>query len=313
MSVTKASEDTSSGKLQASPRLLEIAPYGDHLQTFIILHGRGSTAQKFADPLLTQQVAPQGSCTTTQARETFQEHFPHAKFVFPTAPLRRAVIYNRSLTHQWFDNWELDKPEYREELQIEGLRDTCDYVHSLLQAAIDDVGAENVILMGLSQGCAASLIALLLWQGPPIKAFVGMCGWLPFRQVMQEVIDGYDTEHDDIFERQDDNDADNESIAEIDGKKTDKLDLAVQCLRDELDLELLPGTTTQGIRGTSILLTHGHDDEKVPCELGRLASSLLQETGLQVEWRVYDDLGHWYSAVMLRHIVNFLDASVTTA
>ncbi|KAK0727463.1 Alpha/Beta hydrolase protein [Lasiosphaeria miniovina] len=41
-------------------------------------------------------------------------------------------------------------------------------------------GAQNVVLVGLSQGCVASLVALLLWDGEPLAAAVGMCGWLPF-------------------------------------------------------------------------------------------------------------------------------------
>ena len=49
------------------------------------------------------------------------------------------------------------------------------------------MGAENIILGGLSQGCAAALIATLLWDGEPLAAVFGMCGWLPYRAHMQEI------------------------------------------------------------------------------------------------------------------------------
>lgn len=55
--------------------------------------------------------------------------------------------------------------------------------------------AQNVILGGLSQGCAAALIATLLWDGEPLAAAFGMCGWLPYRGH----IDNGD--EDDIFAR----------------------------------------------------------------------------------------------------------------
>lgn len=49
------------------------------------------------------------------------------------------------------------------------------------------MGAENVILGGLSQGCAAALVATLLWNGEPLAAVFGMCGWLPYRAHMQAI------------------------------------------------------------------------------------------------------------------------------
>jgi hypothetical protein len=52
---------------------------------------------------------------------------------------------------------------------------------------IELVDAKNVVLWGLSQGCAASLVALLTWDGEPFGAVVGMCGWLPFRKHLEEI------------------------------------------------------------------------------------------------------------------------------
>lgn len=40
---------------------------------------------------------------------------------------------------------------------IDGVRETSGYSHGLLGEAINKVGAKNVILGGLSQGCAADM------------------------------------------------------------------------------------------------------------------------------------------------------------
>lgn len=49
------------------------------------------------------------------------------------------------------------------------------------------MGKENVVLWGLSQGCATSLSSLLTWDGEPFAAVVGMCGWLPFANEIMDV------------------------------------------------------------------------------------------------------------------------------
>ncbi|KAF2726812.1 hypothetical protein EJ04DRAFT_517624 [Polyplosphaeria fusca] len=176
-----------------------------HKTTVIVLHGRGSTAEKFAEPILTHPVSsPLPSTaslpeTITHPGKVFRDHFPHTKFVFPTAPLRRAVVFKRSLTHQWFDNWSLTQPELKQHLQAPGLRETAIYLHDLLQKEIDVVGPKNVALMGLSQGCASSLITMLLWGGEPFGAVVGMCGYLPFRKGMLDFVTGGEEQEEDSF------------------------------------------------------------------------------------------------------------------
>ena len=50
------------------------------------------------------------------------------------------------------------------------------------------MGAKSVVLGGLSQGYAASLISLLTWEGEPFAASFGMCGWIPFRKHMSDIV-----------------------------------------------------------------------------------------------------------------------------
>ncbi|KAH7076708.1 phospholipase/carboxylesterase family protein-like protein [Paraphoma chrysanthemicola] len=292
--------------LNHSPPLV-FPPSGLHKTTLIVLHGRGSTAEKLAKPLLTHQVSPLlKSPPLNQIPKTFHDHLPTTKFIFPTAQLRRAMSFNRSLIHQWFDTFSLSEPGRKQHLQIPGLHDTTAYLHELLKAEIELVGAENVILMGLSQGCAASMIAIMLWDGEPLRGFVGMCGWLPFREDMQELLGDEELgrevqtgeEVDGLFGRDDG-----------DGAAGTKLEQVVQWLREELH----PVGSSDTIHvhpplgAIPVFMGHGTKDEKIPCAYGKLAAGFLRNVKVDVEWHEYEGLGHWYSADMLRDIIQFLD------
>jgi predicted esterase len=238
--------------------------------------------------------------------------FPHARFVFPTAARRRATLYGRAYTHQWFNNWKLDSPATdREELQIPGLCETTAYLHGLLRAEIAAVpgGAANVVFGGLSQGCAASLTALLLWDGEPLGAVVGMCGRLPFAAGLTQqmsLVTNPSSETGDAFDpfEREDGDA---------GKVEDKAALtsapvrAVEWLREEIQAPITDTNSAGTALGrTPVFLGHGREDEKVSVILGREAVDCLERLGFEVCWREYQSLGHWYSGQMLRDMVLFL-------
>lgn len=55
---------------------------------------------------------------------------------------------------EWFDIYSLTDPAAREELQIEGLHDSVDFLRKVVSDEARIVGNDRVILMGLSQGCA---------------------------------------------------------------------------------------------------------------------------------------------------------------
>ncbi|KAF7508059.1 hypothetical protein GJ744_009641 [Endocarpon pusillum] len=288
---------------------------GVHRQSFIILHGRGSNALTFGPVLLETPIPGYGNLASA---------FPNAKFIFPTASKRRAGIYKRSLINQWFDNWSLATPESYEELQNDGLRETSKYIHGLVKAEVEKVGASNVVLGGLSQGCAASLVSLLLWEGETLAAGVGMCGWLPYRKKMEAVLRNQDLgassadedEDDDIFQRAGDDQ--NEQGEDAKGDKeqesnelTSPMIKAVGFLRDEIEF---PRTTDAAapadlkLQNIPIFLGHGVLDEKVSIDLGRSAAGFLEAMEVDVQWKEYASLGHWYSEDMLRDMVLFLEA-----
>jgi predicted esterase len=333
--------------LSIPPRVLP------HKQTFILLHGRGSSGEKFGpvlldtpistaphsssdgtnDPTPTDDPGHAGAQKISSTVQTLATTFPHARFVFPTAALRRATIYRRSRIHQWFDNWALDAPPApsaavaaeREALQVPGLRETTMYLHGLLRAEIALAGgdASRVVFGGLSQGCAAALVTLLLWEGPPLAGAVGMCGWLPFAERLVEEAgagggkagnDVDDTEErpeeadddDDMF----DTGGEHEAEAAGGGEGYTPAGRALQWFRDELEL---PGpedakATESALSHTPLFLGHGVEDDRVSVDLGRSAAACLGSLGAQrVVWREYEGLAHWYSSQMLQDMVKFLE------
>lgn len=221
-------------------------------------------------------------------------------------------MFKRSLTHQWFDNWSLTQPELKQHLQIPGLRETSLYLHGLLREEIEVVGAGNVVLMGISQGCAASIVATLLWEGEPFGALIGMCGYLPFRMGMQECIEETgDGDDDDALVGHGTTDSDEEDMFERDsesGENGTKFEKAVGWLREELQVEDIGGQQSESpaIQSIPVFMGHGSDDEKVPSAFGKLANEFLGSLDVDVNWKEYDGLGHWYSEDMLRDIVCFL-------
>ena len=244
---------------------------------------------------------------------TIDQAFPHARFVFPTAARRRATVYRRAHTNQWFDNWKLDPPATaREGLQSRGLRETTAYLHSLIRAEAAKVsgGASSVVIGGLSQGCAASLMALLLWEGEPLCAMVGMCGWLPFcARLLEQMdmgngdgLDMYTSEgggEDEVFDPFD-RDDNSEAPPENPGQR------ALNWLREELQVYSSSAQPDIVARKVPIFLGHGTKDDSVSVVLGRDASLSLRGIRADVVWREYEGLGHWYSGPMLRDLVDFL-------
>jgi predicted esterase len=289
---------------------------GSHRQSLILLHGRGSSAAKFGPVLLETKIPGFGS---------LPEALPHAKFIFPTASRRRARIFKRMPIRQWFDYWSLQKPEDREELQADGLRETSEYIHGLLRKEVELVGADNVVLGGLSQGCAASLVALLLWDGEPLAGGVGMCGWLPYRKMMENAFldekgeeNAEEGEGGDIFSRFDDDEgsADERSGGgKVEDGEALPLRKAVECMCDELQVSRVPVVSAQATEPkmwkTPLFIGHGILDEKVPVGLGHLATVLMKAMNVDAHWKEYSDLGHWYSDAMLGDFIVFLRTHTT--
>ncbi|KUI52656.1 hypothetical protein VP1G_00300 [Cytospora mali] len=253
---------------------------------------------------------------------------PHARFVFPNAPRQRATVYKRSIIRQWFDDWHL-RPElsgdhvnhrYDEGLQTSGLGNTVRYLHELLVKEAELVGGvQNVVLGGISQGCAASLVAALLWEGDDrLGAVVGMCGWLPYLSQMKEAMQAQEDaaeeageEGDELFERA----ASPQPSPAVIGS----VGVAVSWLCDELELPRmqgseLPSQASAECRKTPVGLYHGCEDKKVDRSQGKLAADFLLTLGMEVwHWKSYDGVGHEYSREMLADIATLGDVNLDSS
>ena len=285
-----------------------------HKITIILLHGRGANASLFGPPLLSKKLP--------SSNRTFRQALPHAKFIFPDAPESRAVSSNGILGTQWFElSSPLTEPTPQsvEELMCKGLKETCIMLHHLLRREIEVIGAQNVVLGGLSQGCAASLIAALLWQGDPLGAIVGMCGWLPLADTIVGLTSvGSDRQckipaelnsRSDRSSNVHDEDNNERIIAEQREEKRDSgtLSQAVKLLNEKLDFpsSSLPNPSFS-LQRSPVFLAHGTVDRIVPFHLGVQARDCLLSIGIQTQWMEEEGQDHWYTGKMLEQLISFL-------
>lgn len=292
------------------PRPIVINPQiSPHKQTFIILHDRGSNATDFGPALLFRPFHRSRNASITRyfaAHSTTNLHkaFPHAKFVFPTASLLRAAAFTESFINQWFDtHWPLTEnnvhnprnsldEESRSDLPVPGLRDAVRYVHDLIKAEIRilDGDASSVVIGGFSQGSAASLISVLLWEGDPLGGWFGLNGWLPFAEEVMNAA-------------QQDNEHDNE--------ESTPLVKGTALLRRKLDVPDSSQTgdaAEQGSLNMPLFIAHGTEDRTVPMTLGRQTADTLKDLGWggqNLQWKDYRGLAHTYSEKMLSDMVEF--------
>lgn len=179
------------GNKNTYPPPLSILPSSDrHTHTFILLHGRGSNANRFGYELL--------ESTGISTR------LPTVKFVFPTASKRRSTVPKETRINQWFDNYSLEDPGQRADLQIEGLCETSEFLRSLIGSEAKELGEgeqglKKVILGGLSQGCAAGIFAFLGGgygnrngngndTSETLGGFIGMSAWLPLQNQLKDIV-----------------------------------------------------------------------------------------------------------------------------
>lgn len=326
---------------------------GIHKHTVILLHGRGGSADAFGPAILntalplgststSMQTCPRGRRTERPACDgmpaepanhnrptTLAQALPHARFVFPTAPKKRATVYRRSIIRQWFDDWHLgftaDEVDSRYDfgLQTDGLGRTVAYLHGLVAEEGELVGGtHNVILGGISQGCAASLVASLLWEGEErLGGIVGMCGWLPYLSQIKGQLElgvednvissGVDKDSEeeagfDPFDRSAFPGCDATSPGDIDTGGC--VAAALDWLRGELDMPRRQSATSHALRSSiPAMMCHGQDDGKVEVGKGSEAAEFLSALGMgPLCFKEFAGVGHEFSAGMLFDIAKFI-------
>lgn len=257
---------------QPGSPIFVIEPSTAHTHTIVLLHGLGSNGEKFGQELLQTGI--------TSASQTLTQLFPYVRFVFPTSKRRRSSAFGRSLLTQWFDIARLQDPSYLQDRQLQGLEESGAEIMTILAEELKRVPPQNLILGGLSQGCAMSL-AVLLCLEHPIGGYIGMSGYFCHASNLSMMLED-DEEVFDPFGRDD-------------GAETAKCIAAQTFERELLNLSRIEEPSVDRTSHlTPVLVGHGELDEKVPLGLGEAAAGVIREAGYDIDWKCYGGQGHWY-------------------
>ncbi|KAL8651989.1 MAG: hypothetical protein Q9226_004457 [Calogaya cf. arnoldii] len=232
------------------PALHIVQPTKPHHCTIIALHGRGSNGPEFAEELFEDK---------TSSNLTLTEHFPHCKWIFPSSQKRYSTVFQGEMD-EWFDIYSLTNPSTQEELQVEGLRDSIKHILEIIDREAEVVLPSNIVLLGISQGCATAIHALLACQHL-LGGFIGIAGWMPYRQ---QILD----------------------LARY-GNGLGKF--------YEQTLGLTGASTAQSNLTTPALLSHCTDDDVVDIQLGHHLRDALTtpDLGMDVIFKEFAKGGHW--------------------
>lgn len=84
------------------------------------------------------------------------------RWVFPSSATRYSTIFKENES-AWFDIYSLENTNDRQDLQVDGLRESVIRILDILSDEIELVGGDpsRVFLGGISQGMATALFTLL--------------------------------------------------------------------------------------------------------------------------------------------------------
>ena len=258
------------------PHIIE--PSQPHTHTCILLHGRGSSGEEFADELFESQ---------TSTGKHLPQSFPTWKWIFPTAMNRWSTMFREEMT-EWFHIKSLADPDHERQLQVDDLRTSIKYVWHLIEEEHESkrLPYENIILGGISQGCAV-VIHSLLSGGNRLAAFLGFSSWLPFQKDMDELISHLALSNDEVQSKQ-------WLLADFYSR------------RFVLHIPTLLPSQNPGL-DTPVFLAHCADDEVVSIDLGKKLRETIKTLGLPLQWVEYDGGGHWIrEPEMLDDLVDFV-------
>ncbi|KAJ4245550.1 hypothetical protein NW762_014059 [Fusarium torreyae] len=265
---------------QNNSSLYIVEPSGPHTHSLILLHGLGSNGEKFGRELVETGICSDGKSLT--------DLLPGARLIFPTSKKRRSSAFRRAMLTQWFDVALLEDPSYRNQTQYQGLEESSREIFHLISEERGKISDKNILIGGISQGCAMSIVCLLA-LGFPIGGFVGMSGWLPFASEIQKLA----ADDDESLQFSDDSDP----FAFSSNGENDSDDGSTQVYRYArglLSLQSPELPTASDALTTPVFLGHGEEDEKIKLSLGEEACRVLRSVVFQVEWASYQGRGHWY-------------------
>lgn len=295
------------------PPTFVVSPLGTHTHTLILLHGRGDSGPSFGSGVY---------IATPSSGFTLPSLYPGLKFVFPTTAERYSTTF-RKVMNEWFDTVSLSFPEECSHLQREGLREAVAHINTLIDIEIAaGVPEGNIILGGISQGCATAL-HVLLSRGRRLGGFVGMSGWMPFASNVREICGlttgaglrnnaaaaALDTHSESESEKEQEFAAPPMHIDAVlkmqkcppkrsryPSISPEKQSEALAFVRSNLAVEVMDDDDeTLDVLKTPVFLAHGDADETVDYKLGRnMYTTLKHGLGMDTRWRRYREFGHWY-------------------
>ncbi|KAG7417015.1 hypothetical protein LZL87_009412 [Fusarium oxysporum] len=254
-------------------------PIDPHTHTAILLHGRGSNGEEFAQELFEE--------TLLSDQYSLAQKLPSWRWVFPSSRELWSTAFQEDMP-AWFEAHSLTDTTARQDLQIPGIKESVSYIRTILDQEIErlDGDAAKVVLGGISQGAAVGMWTLLCLNPipRPLGAFFATNTWLPFAPSIEKYLS-----HDPTIPM----DEGTEFVAEM---------LAQSKVT-------LP-QSSERFQSTAVFLGHGTDDAYVDVELGRKARDIIVQAGLKVEWREYrgaEQEGHWFKAPEeVDDLLNFL-------
>ncbi|KAG4444236.1 hypothetical protein IFR05_000333 [Cadophora sp. M221] len=287
-------------------------PTTSHKTTLILLHGTSQTGPRFAQSFLATQFSPPcpsltSSSTFQVAHEkvTFPEYYPSCKFVFPTGAPRKTTVFDGRETNAWFDIADFGDRTKGETEMIEGIRESSLYLADLIRNEIrlingEKTGGGEVFLVGFSQGSAVGLMLLLSGElhrrgvEYGFGGFIGLSGWLPFRRQMEKI----------IWRKLDGHLEGRPACDAITTKREDTVAYVRKLLRlVTAGDQWSPDPNSWNV---PLLLGHGEMDVKVNLEWGLQLNDTLGELEMDVEFKVYAGLEHWWNEQEVKDVAEFL-------
>ena len=241
-----------------------VAPRRDHTHTIILLHGRDSIASEFASEFFESQASDD---------RTLPEIFPTTRWVFPTSKIRNSARFEAPMS-QWFDIWSVENHLEKNEIQIDGLRESVREILDLIRTEAALISPDRIILGGISQGCATAIHALLC-GGIRLGGFIGLSSWLPFEPEITTTM------------------ADNMAWCIV-GNRLHYSRKMLNTPTDQAEMtSVLLELSSTFVLETPVFLSHSRDDDVVPIANGKKLSTTLEKLGMVVLWKQYEDGGHW--------------------
>lgn len=251
---------TSTSQPSSFPAPHVIPPLGEHTHSIILLHGRGSDGEEFADDLMAALLSSGASF-----KEYFRNRLPSVKWIFPNAISTYNQQFQENMT-QWFEAPSLTDTDAQEYRQVPGLRAAVKHIHTIIDAEIQaGITPDQILLGGISQGFATAA-HVMLSSAHRFAGFLGMSGWLPLRKPLSAC----------YLPRRQASTQIPENVRKMYSVTYD-----------------IPATTSCETLKTPVLITHSKDDDVIASELGRVAGTTLHGLGMQVEQIEYEEGGHW--------------------